>query len=210
MCEDVRTWNSALATKFPDTAAQAYRLLATICNTAVEDDRLPRSPCRVTGASEYHNPERPVATPDEIATAVHATDERYQLAIVLAAWCHLRPHEILGLQRQDIHIENSRLTIERTPTACGGQMVLGDPKTEAGRRVLHIPENVIPYLKTHLERFVDVGPESCLFKSQSGDSVTTRTLQRHWDKARKVIGRPDLRLYDMWHSGLTLAASQGT
>src|SRR5580693_5905170 len=34
---------------------------------------------------------------------------------------------------------------------------------------------------------------SCLLKGPNGDSVTTRTLQRHWDKARKAIGRPDLR-----------------
>jgi len=47
------------------------------------------------------------------------------------------------------------------------------------------------------------------FRGPNGDSVTTRTLQRHWDKVRKAIGRPDLRLYDMRHSGLTLAASQG-
>ena len=208
--QDVRSWNATLAAEYPDTAAQAYRLLATILNTAVEDDRLPRSPCRVKGASEYRNPERPVATPDEIAAAVHVTDERCQLAIILAEWCHLRPQEILGLQRGDIDLEYSRLTIERTLTACGGEMVLGDPKTKAGRRVLHIPENVIPYLKAHLEKFVDVGPESCLFKGPKGDSVTTRTLERHWDKARKAIGRPDLRLHDMRHSGLTFLGSDAS
>ena len=207
--EDVRSWNAKLAAEYPDTAAQAYRLLSTILNTAVEDDRLPLSPCKIKGASYYRNPERPVASPSEIGAAVGETEDRFRLAIVLAAWCQLRPQEILGLQRHDVDLESSRLTIERTLTACGGDMVPGPPKTDAGRRVLHIPENVLPYLKAHLEKYVDAGPESCLFRGPNGDSVTTRTLQRHWDKARKAIGRPDLRFYDMRHSGLTLAASQG-
>lgn len=207
--QDVRSWNAVLAASFTDTAAHAYRLLVTILNTAVEDDLLPRSPCRVKGASYHRNPERPVATLEEIATAVHATDERYQLAIVPGAWCHLRPREILGLQRCDINLENGRLAVERTLTACGGEMVLGPPKTEAGRRVLHIPENVLPQLRTHLERYVSADPGGWLFTGRKETTITTRTLQRHWDKVRKAIGKPELRLYDMRHSGLTLVGSSG-
>ena len=91
------------------------------------------APCRVDGASYYCNPERPVATPDEIAAAVHVTDERYQLAIVLAAWCHLRPQgdpRTATWRHRDL--ENARLTIERTLTACGSDMVLGPPKDGGG------------------------------------------------------------------------------
>ena len=40
----IRTWNADIRAVHPDTAAQAYRLLATIYNTAVED----RSPCHFT------------------------------------------------------------------------------------------------------------------------------------------------------------------
>jgi integrase len=202
----VRSWNATLAARHPDTAAQAYRLLSAMMNTAVQDDVLPKSPCRVKGASYYENPERPVASPEEIAAAVEVTDGRYQLTIILAGWCHLRPEEILGLQRGDIDLKNSRLAIERTWTSCGGKMVLGEPKTDAGYRVVHIPENVLPYLTTHLNDYVEAEPQSWLFRGARGDTVTTRTLERHWAKARKAIGRPELRLYDMRHSGLTLAA----
>jgi hypothetical protein len=61
-----------------------------------------------------------------------------------------------------------------------------------------------------MKRFVDRDPESYLFKGSKGrPTVVTKTLQRHWAKARLAIGRPDLRLYDMRHSGLTLTASTG-
>jgi integrase len=39
--------------------------------------------------------------------------------------------------------------------------------------------------------------------------VTSRALGIGWDKARLRIGRPDLRLHDLRHSGLTWAAATG-
>ena len=204
--QDVRSWNAELAAAYPDTAAQAYRLLATILT-------LPsgRPPTVVAlphkRRSDYRNPERPVATPEEIAAAVHITEERYQLAILLAAWCHLRPQEILGLQRRDVDLDNSRLTMKE-PDGVRRRHGSRSPKTDAGRRVFHVPENVIP-TSGPTWKSTWTPPESWLFNGPNGASVTTRTLQRHWDKARKAIGRPELRLYDMRHSGLTLAAAGG-
>ena len=45
----VRSWNAALARRYPTTAAKAYRLLRTILATAVTDDVLTANPCRVDG-----------------------------------------------------------------------------------------------------------------------------------------------------------------
>ncbi len=206
---EIRAWHNALATVHPDTAAQAYRLLAAIFKTAVDDNRIPRSSCRVKGASYYRNPERPVATHEEIVAAVAATTEEYRLAIILAVWCQLRPQEILGLQRQHIDLNQGQLTIKQTMTAGNGKMVDGPPKTEAGIRVLHIPEHVLPHLTDHLERFVADQADSWLFPATTGSCLSTRTLQRQWVKAREAIGRPELRLYDMRHTGLTMVASAG-
>ena len=36
--------------------------------------------------------------------------------------------------------------------------------------------------------------------------VTGRTLDRQWKSAREAIGRPDVHLHDLRHTGLTLAA----
>jgi integrase len=205
----VRAWNASLAARHPDTAAQAYRLLATIYNTAIDDTVLRQSPCRVKGASHYRNPERPVATLEEIDAAVVATVDEYRLSIILAVWCQLRPQEILGLQRRHIDLQTARLTVEQTLTSSNGKMVLGLPKTEAGARTVHIPDNALLYLIDHMSRFVDDGPESWLFKGPTGANVTTRTLERHWANARVAIGKPELRLYDMRHTGLTFVGSGG-
>jgi integrase len=44
---------------------------------------------------------------------------------------------------------------------------------------------------------------------EDGDPISTRTLSHVWSKARKAAGRPDLRLHDLRHSGLTWAAATG-
>ncbi len=207
--QSIRSWNASLAAKHPDTAAQAYRLLATIFNTAIDDNLLGRSPCREKGASHYRNPERPVATLEEIDAAIQATVDEYRLSIILAVWCQLRPQEMLGLQRRHIDLTTARLTVEQTLTSSNGKMVLGLSKTEAGARTVHIPDNALPYLVDHMDRFVDDGPHSWLFKGPTGENVTTRTLERHWATARVAIGRPELRLYDMRHTGLTFVGSGG-
>jgi hypothetical protein len=59
---DVRSWWARLAAEIPSTAAGAYRLLAVICNTAVADQVILRSPCRVKGGGSEKSSERPTAT----------------------------------------------------------------------------------------------------------------------------------------------------
>ena len=204
----VRGWNATLAQKHPSTAAGAYRLLSAICNTAVEDEVIARSPCRVAGASEEHAPERPTATLAELSAAVEAVSERWRLALLLAAWCQLRRGEILGLQRRDIDLLHMTVEIQRTWTAVSGTPVVGPPKTKAGRRTIAVPSNVVPELELHLAH-VDVDADSWLFAGANGEPVYPSSLTRIWSAARKAIGREDLHFHDLRHSGLTWAAATG-
>jgi integrase len=118
----VRAWNAALKKLHKDTAAQAYRLLHAIFNTAVEDDLLTHNPCKVKGATHFKNPERNTAQVEEITAAVDSCEERFRLSIALAAWCQLRPHEILGLRRKHVDFTNGCLHIEDTWTSSDGKM----------------------------------------------------------------------------------------
>ena len=211
-CDDaqqIRVWNAEIRTTHPDTAAQAYRLLTTIFNTAVEDSLLTHSPCKLKGASQHKNPERPVASVPEIASATKAMDEPYRLTVLLACYCRLRRSEVLGLQRKHVDAEHGSLRVEQAWTVSGGRMHLGPPKTEQSRRTVQIPSNVLPLLNDHLDRFSGDGPEGWLFPGQDGLVVTPRTLDRQWAQARTAIGRPDLCFHDLRHTGLTMVAMTG-
>jgi integrase len=206
----IRQWNSQLAERLPATAASAYRLLSSICRTAVEDELIARSPCRVKGAAAERAAERPTATIAELAGAVNATPDHWKLALLLASWCQLRRGEVMGLQRRDIDLLHGVITVERTWTVVSGVgPILGPPKTSAGHRHITIPSNVTGPLILHLGSHVSSSSTAWIFPGFNGMPAHPQTLDHAWRKARAAVGRNDLRFHDLRHSGLTWAAATG-
>jgi integrase len=206
----VRRWHTDLLKRHQATAAGAYRLLATICNTAVSDEIIVRSPCRVKRASDEASRERPTASVAEINAAVESCPAKFRLALLLAVWCQLRRGEILGLQRGDLDELHGRLTVSRAWVQISdGESVVSPPKTEAGKRTVSVPPNVMPVLLAHLEAFTRPAPDAWVFEGESGKPVSPRTLDRAWVTARKAIGRPELHFHDLRHTGLTWSAGLG-
>jgi hypothetical protein len=62
----VRSWHAELARTRPSTAAKAYRLLATMMRTALDDGLISQSPCRIRGAGTERARERPIASVAEV------------------------------------------------------------------------------------------------------------------------------------------------
>ena len=206
----IRGWHAELAHRHPSTASKAYRLLSTILRTAVADGLIAASPCKVSGASVEHAAERPTATVAEVSELTDAMPERLQLVVQLATWCQLRRGEILGLRRRDIDILHSVLRIEQSRTFTrNGSSIIKSPKTAAGRRTLSVPKNVTESIEDHLEKFTSADPDALVFTGSGGDPLAVGVLQKAWSKARETIGRPDLHLHDLRHTGLTLAAATG-
>jgi hypothetical protein len=76
------------------TVAKAYRLLKAILNTAVDDGLIRRNPCRIKGAGQEKSAERPVLTVPQVYALAGATDERYRVLVLLAAFTSLRWGEL--------------------------------------------------------------------------------------------------------------------
>jgi integrase len=206
----IRSWHSSLAQNHPSTAAKAYRLLSAILRTAAVDGLLVSSPCKVDGAGVERPAERPVATVLEVGALEAAMPEHLRLIVTLATWCQLRRAELLGLRRRDvdplhatIHIEQSRTVTMR------GKSLVKAPKTEAGRRTIAVPAALIKKINDHLNRFTGPGPDDLVFIGITGVPLTANVLQVAWQRARASVGRTDLRLHDLRHTGLTLAAATG-
>lgn len=206
----VRSWYMGMRQRYLTTADDAYRMLRAILITAVTDGHIVKSPCQVKGAGNPRSAERPVASVAEVTAALEAVPERYRLAILLPAWCQLRRGEVLGLQRRDVDLLHGTIRIERAVVRpMKGPSVVGPPKTSAGARTLAVPSHMVPALKEHLAHFVAPEPGAWLFQADAGGPMVPSTLNRVWQRARKTVGRPDLFLHDLRHSGLTWAAASG-
>jgi integrase len=131
---DVRAWHAQLTKAgYPGrpTVAKAYRLLRTICETAVSDEIVIRNPCKLKGASSEHAPERPVATVAQVEQLYEAIEDRFRAMVLLAAWCSPRLGEVLALTRRDIDLEAGTIRIDKAESQLQhGERIIGPPKTK--------------------------------------------------------------------------------
>ena len=207
---DVRTWWNALPVNRPTWRAHAYRLLRAALNTAVDDELIRDSPCRIRGAgsSQRKREVRP-ASVAELDAIVDNMPDRYKAAVLVAAWCAIRFGELVELRRSDVDLKNGRIHVRRAAVRTGGRVVVGPPKTAAGIRTVNVPPHVLPVLREHLHQRI-TGSNGLVFPAADGISHLDRsTIGRYFKRARAVAGRPDLRWHDLRHTGAVLAAQAG-
>ena len=209
----VRRWHSELVKSKPSMAPKAYRLLRTILTTAVEDGVLAENPCRVRGAATEHVDEREIPTLADVEKLLDAIEPRYRTAVLLAAFCGLRKSECFGLARRHVVLKGSYATvrIERgRGEASGKGLVFQDPKSDAGARVVALPERVKLDLSHHLRTYVGKGPDALLFTTErSGDVPRASSWKRIWGNARLDADVPDITFHDLRHLAGTLTALAG-
>jgi len=210
---DVRSWHAALLRRGrpgPVTVAKAYRLLRTICETAVTDEMIGRNPCNIKGAAVEHSPERPVLTVPEVEALAAAIEDRFSALVLLAAWCGLRVGEAVALTRADVDLEEGTVRIDKSAAELkSGERIVGPPKTKAGIRVVYVPPHVVPALRSHLERFAGPDEDDVVFTGTQGRPVRRASLYTAWLRAADEAGLKGVRIHDLRHTGATLAATTG-
>ena len=210
---EVRGWHVALIKSGqpgPVTVAKAYRLLRTICETAVSDELIARNPCRLKGAAVEHSPERPVLTVAEVEVLAGAIEDRYAAFVLLAAWCGLRLGEGLALTRADVDLEAGSVSIDKAAAELkNGERIVGPPKTKAGMRKVYVPPHVVPVLGAHLERYSGPAEGDLVFTGTQGQPLRRASLYTAWMRATRTAGLEGVRVHDLRHTGATLAAATG-
>jgi integrase len=206
----VGAWHAKLATEHKTTAAKAYRLLSQIMRAAVADRMLGSNPCQVKSGGVERAEERAIASIAEVSALAEVMPKHLRVVVLLASWCQLRRAELLGLRRRDIDLLHATLSVAVTRTkTMAGEMVEKAPKSEAGRRTVAIPANILPALSAHLEEYVGSDPDSAVIVGEKGGRLLPQVLSASWSKTRAKVGRNDLRLHDLRHSGLTWCAATG-
>jgi integrase len=209
----VRTWRASMikaGRPGTSTIAKCYRLLHAICATAVEDSLIARNPCVIRGASVERPDERPVATIEEVFALADAIEPRYRAMLLLATFCGLRVGELRALRQRNLDLLHRTVTVvEQYQQLADGTLLLGPPKTDAGRRTVAIPDVIVPDLGNHLSVWCKPGKDNLVFPGASGRPFRTATLHAAWQRALRATGIEGLRFHDLRHTGNTLAAATG-
>jgi len=193
----------------PSTVAKSYRLLKAILNTAVSDEVLPRNPCLLRGAGSERTPERVPPTLLEAYALADTIQPRWRMLVLLATWSGLRWGELVALRRSSLDLEHGRVTVADQLVETESGVQLGPPKTDAGRRTVHLPPHLVPELADHLDRWVGAGADAWLFCGPLGAPLVRSNFTVHWTRTRAEVGLSAVRFHDLRHLSATLAATTG-
>lgn len=128
-----------------------------------------------------------LAEQKKIELAVFESKKTKMFGIVLCLYTGLRIGELIALQWKDIDLQKGLLTVSRSCHDTSGGIVFDEPKTAASRRVIPLPKQLLPKLKS-----IKKNSNSDFVVSVGGNVVSVRSYQRSFElllKKQNIVHR---------------------
>jgi len=129
----------------------------------------------------------------------------------------MRRGEAIGLRWSDVDLEGGRLAVRRALIPINREVVVSEPKTAKGRRVIALDPGTIEVLKAQAARQLDEQKDwdeawietGLVFTQENGAALDPESVSRYWRQAVKKAMLPSIRLHDLRHTHATLALQAG-
>ena len=139
-------------------------------------------------------------------------DRRFRCLVLLTAFTSLRWGEATALRRADIDLTAGTVRVRAAYVERStGEMLIGPPKSKAGRRIVGIPAAIVPDLTMHLHMYVKDEPGALVFPGVQGGPIRRGNFNKMsaWPQSVAAIGTPGLHFHDLRHTGNQFAANSG-
>jgi len=123
---------------------------------------------------------RELPSDEDIEKVKNAVNEPFGLLAYFALYTGMRKGELLALTYQDIDRKNKTISVNKSVYWKGSKPYLKEPKTEAGKRVIPLLDDLAAVLPNQHIGYVFPGPNNGLM----GHSY----FERHWNKYKKATG----------------------
>ena len=117
----------------------------------------------------------------------------------------LRRAEVLHWK--DVDFEKAEIHVRSTLVQVNGELILGEPKTKAGRRSIAITKDTVEVLRAHLER--QKLEQSNTMASEVGTPINPGNLARSYKALIRAVNLPDIRFHDLRHTAASLSIRRG-
>jgi len=139
-------------------------------------------------------------------------DERLSPLWHTIAMTGMRRGEAIGLRWSDVDLENGRLSVRRALIPINREVVVSEPKTIKGRRVIALDPGTVEVLKGQASRQLDEQKKwdeawvetGLVFTLENGAALDPESVSRYWRQAVKKAMLPTIRLHDLRHTHATL------
>lgn len=214
----VERWCSDLvkAGVHPTTAKRALDVLRNALNDAVRFGLLERNPAQFAKAPPQRKVEREWKI-EHVQRLINAAwGETIYPLLVVAFFTGLRQGELLGLKWEDIDWRNGLLHVRRQAVLEGKQIVLREPKSASGVRVVSLPDEAIRALQMQQiqveawRRRKDWQEHGLVFPSSCGTVWDANNVRKHFARVRERAGVPkSFTFHDIRHVHASVLIARG-
>lgn len=168
-----------LQTKSRAMASKVLRALSAILSNAMEIGAINQNVAATVKIGKLKREAEKIVVPDraDLRAMIAAADDRTRPFILTAITTGLRSSELRGLRWQDIDLAACTISVRQRADQWGQ---IGAPKSEAGRRTIPIPPELVAELKAWKLRS-PISRLDLAFPSSTG------TPQRHNNMLRRVF-----------------------
>jgi integrase len=203
------------------TIHHVHACLHKACKDAVRWGQLARNPLDAADpprAKADGSREMKTWTAEQLQAFLSAVSaERLSPLWHTIAMTGMRRGEALGLRWSDVDLEAGRLAVRRALIPNGRGVIISEPKTAKGRRVVALDPGTVEVLKGQAARQLSKQQQwadswsdsSYVFTYENGEALDPESVSRYWRQALKRSLLPAIRLHDLRHTHATLALQAG-
>lgn len=159
------------------TLAEVKQTAAQILEYALMNDILYRNVFQAVKVPKGSNcPRKPITEKQMHLVRSTWSEHRMGLPSLLMLYCGLRRGELIALTWKDIDLKDQTISVSKAATTVSNQHTLKSPKTEAGRRLVPIPDFLVEILRRQR-----TSNSMMVCPSAAGTMMSSQAWKRAWD-----------------------------
>ena len=193
------------------TVRGIHMVLREALDSAVREGLIPKNPADGTSPPKIYRSEKQVLTKDQLETFMKLIedDEEWYDFFYTEIITGMRQGEICGLRWEDFDREKRTLRVARSVDFVNKELVVGETKTDDGKRTIYLPDSLWRILADRQSQKVTFSEWIFPNLLQPELPLNPSRAYRQLKKLLEIGGLPSIRFHDLRHTFTSHAANSG-
>lgn len=189
------------------TLSKHKMILKSMFDAAIDNDHCHKNPVKnITLPEPKKSEERPVYTAEQAEAVKKYAEEMEYWDILIMLHTGIRRSELIGLQWDDIDLDQRIMHIQRAVVQTKGKIVIDVPKTETSDRLIPFSEHLAEIFR----RMPNNGAYVIGTDAPLSPATFAHDFKRRMQKIHAQTGTPILTPHELRHTYGTLLRESGT